>query len=56
MSGLRLGSLCTGYGGLDMAVEDLLDATTAWVSDVDAGASQILAHRPAGAQELGRGR
>lgn len=41
---LRIGSLCSGYRGLDMAVEQVLGATTAWVSDIDPGANKILAH------------
>ena len=41
----RIGSLCTGYGGLDMAVESVLGGEHAWVADNDAGASKILAHR-----------
>lgn len=41
----RIGSLCTGYGGLDMAVQQVFGGTTAWVSDIDPGASQILKHR-----------
>lgn len=40
----RIGSLCTGYRGLDMAVEEVFGGTTAWVSDVDPGANKILAH------------
>ena len=42
---MRIGSLFSGYGGLDMAVEQVFGATTAWVSDVDKGACKILAHR-----------
>jgi DNA (cytosine-5)-methyltransferase 1 len=41
---LRIGSLCSGYRGLDMAVEEVFGGTTAWVSDVDPGANKILAH------------
>lgn len=41
---LRIGSLCTGYGGLDMAVQAVLDAEVAWVADPDPGAAAILAH------------
>ncbi|MGW0839471.1 DNA cytosine methyltransferase [Streptomyces sp. NPDC002787] len=44
MSGLRIGSLCTGYGGLDMAVQAVFGGEPAWVADVDPGASHILAH------------
>ncbi|MGY3337579.1 DNA (cytosine-5)-methyltransferase 1 [Streptomyces filamentosus] len=53
MSSLRIGSLCTGYGGLDMAVQAVLGGTLAWVSDVDPGASRILAHRHPGVANLG---
>ena len=42
---MRIGSLFSGYGGLDMAVEQVFGATTAWVSDVDKGACKILTHR-----------
>jgi DNA (cytosine-5)-methyltransferase 1 len=42
--GPRIGSLCSGYRGLDMAVEAVFGGTTAWVSDIDPGASKILAH------------
>lgn len=40
----RIGSLCSGYGGLDAGVQLVLDADVAWHSDVDPGASKILAH------------
>lgn len=53
MSGLRIGSLCTGYGGLDMAVQSVLGGETAWVSDIDKGACKILAHRYPGVPNLG---
>jgi DNA (cytosine-5)-methyltransferase 1 len=42
---IRIGSLCSGYRGLDTAVEEVFGGTTAWVSDVDPGANKILAHR-----------
>jgi DNA (cytosine-5)-methyltransferase 1 len=42
--GLRLGSLCTGYGGLDMAVRAVFGGSLAWVADNDPGAARILAH------------
>lgn len=38
---MKIGSLCTGYGGLDMA----LDGETVWVSDIDKHARTLLAHR-----------
>ena len=42
---LRIGSLFSGYCGLDIAIEDVFGARTAWVSDIDPGACKILAHR-----------
>ena len=42
---MRIGSLFTGYGGLDHAAEAAFGATTAWVSDIDKGACKLLAHR-----------
>ncbi|WP_432128251.1 DNA cytosine methyltransferase [Streptomyces sp. bgisy082] len=53
MSGLRIGSLCTGYGGLDMAVQAVFGGTLAWVSDVDPGASRLLAHHHPQVPNLG---
>ncbi|MFH8894514.1 DNA cytosine methyltransferase [Streptomyces sp. NPDC017949] len=50
---LRIGSLCTGYGGLDMAVHNVWGGRTAWVSDNDPGASRILAHHHPEVPNLG---
>ena len=50
---MRLGSLFSGYGGLDMAVESVLGTSTAWVSDIDPGACKILAHRYPDVPNLG---
>ena len=50
---MRIGSLFSGYGGLDMAAEQAFGATTAWVSDVDKGACKILAHRYPDVPNLG---
>lgn len=41
---LRIGSLCSGYGGLDLAVEAVTGATTAWFCEYDRDPSAILAH------------
>lgn len=41
---MKLGSLFSGYGGLDMAVESVFDAETVWVSDVEDAPCRILAH------------
>lgn len=40
----RIGSMCTGYGGLDHAAQHILGGELAWVADPDPGASAILAH------------
>ncbi|MGW7001343.1 DNA cytosine methyltransferase [Streptomyces sp. NPDC054933] len=40
----RIGSLCTGYGGLDEAVRQVYGGETVWHADIDPGASAILAH------------
>lgn len=48
-----LGSLFSGYGGLDMGVEAVLGTRTAWVSDIDEGACRILAHRYPDVPNLG---
>ncbi|AYG81472.1 Modification methylase AplI [Streptomyces hundungensis] len=53
MSGLRVGSLCTGYGGLDMAVHQVFGGSLAWVADSDPGAARILAHRFPGVPNIG---
>lgn len=45
---LTVGSICSGYGGLDLAVEEVLAAETAWHCEVDQHASTVLAaHWPA---------
>lgn len=50
---MKLLSLCTGYGGLDRAVEEALGATTTWTADIDPGASKIIAQRFPHAPNLG---
>ena len=40
----RIGSLCSGYGGLDAGVQTVMGGTVAWHSDIDPGAAKILAH------------
>jgi DNA (cytosine-5)-methyltransferase 1 len=52
--GLRIGSLFTGTGALDLAVADALPgAATAWCSDTDRAASAVIAARMGGAENLG---
>lgn len=41
---LRLGSLFSGYGGLDIAVHNVFGTETAWVSEVDPAPVTILKH------------
>ena len=41
----RVGSLCTGYGGLDMAVEAYFNAETIWTCEFDKHASKIIEKR-----------
>jgi DNA (cytosine-5)-methyltransferase 1 len=53
MSALRIGSLCSGYGGLDMAVEAVLGGSLAWVSDIDKGAGKVLGYRYPDVPNLG---
>jgi DNA (cytosine-5)-methyltransferase 1 len=42
---MKIGSLCTGYGGLDLAVEEFFDAETVWASDIDKSASLVIEQR-----------
>lgn len=44
MNALRIGSLCSGYDGLEMAVQAVYGGETVWHADPDPGASAILAH------------
>lgn len=39
---MKIGSLCTGYGGLDMAVEAFFGAKTIWTSEIDKNASLLI--------------
>ena len=43
-SKLRIGSLCTGYGGLDLAVEAHFNAETVWCAEFDKYASEVIKH------------
>lgn len=44
---LTIGSLCTGYGGLDMAVQSVVGGRLAWVSDIlPASCTVLAAHHP----------
>jgi DNA (cytosine-5)-methyltransferase 1 len=39
---LKIGSLCTGYGGLDLAAEQYFNAKTVWCAEFDKYASQVI--------------
>lgn len=41
---MKIGSLFSGYGGLDLAVESLLDAETVWHCEWDDAPARILEH------------
>jgi DNA (cytosine-5)-methyltransferase 1 len=42
---MKIGSLCTGYGGLDMAVESYFDAEMVWCAEIDKYASALIEER-----------
>lgn len=50
---LRLGSLCTGYGGLDLAASAVFDVEPVFHAEVDPAAARVLAHRFPGVPNLG---
>jgi DNA (cytosine-5)-methyltransferase 1 len=53
MTAPRIGSVCTGYGGLDIAVQAVFGGELAWVADNDPGAALILAHHHPEVPNLG---
>jgi HNH endonuclease/C-5 cytosine-specific DNA methylase len=50
---MRIGSLFSGAGGLDMAVEAAFGGTTVWHAEIDTAASKVLAHHWPGVPNLG---
>jgi hypothetical protein len=42
---MKIGSLCTGYGGLDIAVEAYFNAETIWCAEYDKHASKVIEQR-----------
>ena len=51
---MLIGSMFTGCGGLDMAVQTVLpDAEVAWHAEYDAAASRVLSYRWPGVPNLG---
>jgi DNA (cytosine-5)-methyltransferase 1 len=53
VNALRIGSLCTGYGGLDMAVQAVIGGEVVWHAEVDPDASKVLAHHHPDVPNLG---
>ena len=50
---MRIGSLFSGYGGLDSAVQEVFGGSLAWVADPAPGPSKVLAYRHPGVPNLG---
>jgi DNA (cytosine-5)-methyltransferase 1 len=50
---LSIGSLCTGFGGLDKGVQAVLGGRLAWVADPEPGPDAILAHHHPDVPNLG---
>jgi DNA (cytosine-5)-methyltransferase 1 len=53
VSPVRIGSLFSGYGGLDMAVSSVLGGAVAWHVEYDQAPSRILAHHHPDLPNLG---
>lgn len=52
-SGLRVGSLFSGYGGLDLAVEHVFNAYTVWFSELNEPVARVFSHHWPAAPNLG---
>jgi len=51
---MRIGSVCTGYGGLEMGLRQVFpDGELVWVADNDKAATALLAARHPGVPNLG---
>lgn len=50
---LRVGSLFSGYGGLDLAVEEVFNARTIWFSEINEPVARIFSHHWPEAPNLG---
>lgn len=50
---MKIGSLFSGYGGLDLAVEAVTGATPAWFVEFEEAPSKVLEHRFPGVPNLG---
>ena len=50
---LRIGSLFSGYGGLDLAVEEVFDGETVWFSELSPAPARVFAYHWPGVPNLG---
>ena len=50
---LKIGSLFSGYGGLDLAVEHVLDAETVWFSELNEPVARVFSRHWPGVPNLG---
>lgn len=50
---LKIGSLFSGVGGLEMGVQAVIGGEVAWHAEIDPGACKVLAHRYPGVPNLG---
>lgn len=50
---LRIGSLFSGYGGLDLAVEEVFNARTIWFSEINEPVARVFSHHWPDAPNLG---
>ncbi len=50
---MRIGSLCSGYGGLDLAAAEVFGGELAWWSDIHPAAVAVMTHHHPDAPNLG---
>jgi len=50
---VRVGSLCSGFGGLDMAACAHFDGALAWYSEIEPAGVQVLSHHHPEARDIG---